>query len=457
VVANGSYQIGTHYVLLHADGGRTGEFTTGDISALFGSAIRANVSYDADNVFLNLDPNAISPFLPPNATPNQKSVAGAIDQILASGNFPPGFLSLFNLTPQGLLAVLSQLSGEGATGAQGAAFLSGGQFLNAMLNPFMDGRDGGFGAATPYAPERKASRIEAAFASVLKAPPARNLVDDRWGVWGTAYGGYNRTDGDPALGSNDLTARTGGFAAGADYRYAPGSVLGVAVAIGETSWNVSGLGKGNADVAQLGGYASTRIGALYLAAAVAGAWHNVTTDRVLMIAGTDRLRGDFDAQSFGARFEGGWRFGFGSFGLTPYAAVQVQSVHTPAYAEAAIFGSNQFALGYQAQTTIDTRSELGGWADTRMLLANGTSLTLRGRAAWVHDYDPGRRINALFQTLPAASFTVDGARAPEDAALLSAVAELRMPNGVSFVGKLDGEFANGATTYSGTGTVRYAW
>jgi hypothetical protein len=52
----------------------------------------------------------------------------------------------------------------------------------------------------------------------------------------------------------------------------------------------------------------------------------------------------------------------------------------------------------------------------------------------VHDYDPGRRVNALFQTLPGASFSVDGARAPEDAALLSAAAELRLTNGVTLIG-----------------------
>src|SRR5205085_2772827 len=137
-------------------------------------------------------------------------------------------------------------------------------FLNAMLDPFMEGRGNGFGAALPYAAERKPSAADSAFAAVLKAPPKVATIDQRWGVWGAAYGGYNRTDGDPVLGTNDLTARAGGFAAGADYRYAPGSVLGVAVAIGENHWGVAGLGKGNADVAQVGGYASTHFNNVYL-------------------------------------------------------------------------------------------------------------------------------------------------------------------------------------------------
>ena len=210
-------------------------------------------------------------------------------------------------------------------------------------------------------------------------------------------------------------------------------------------------------MAQVGGYASTRFNDVYVSAAIAGAWYDVRTDRTLFVAGIDRLRADFDAHSFGARLEGGRRFGFGSIGLTPYAAVQVQSVSTPSYGEVALAGSNQFALNYQHQTTTDTRTELGAWADTRALLQNGASVTLRGRVAWVHDFDPDRRIGAIFQTLPGAAFTVNGAAAAEDAALVSAAAEVRLANGVTLIGKLDGEFASGVQTYAGTGTIRYAW
>jgi hypothetical protein len=39
----------------------------------------------------------------------------------------------------------------------------------------------------------------------------------------------------------------------------------------------------------------------------------------------------------------------------------------------------------------------------------------------------------------------------------AAAAELRLTNGVTFIGKFDGEFAAGSSTYAGTGTVRVAW
>src|SRR5262249_44858134 len=202
-----------------------------------------------------------------------------------------------------------------------------------------------------------------AFRAYMRAPPKQSVGEERWGVWGAAYGGYNSTDGDAAVGSHDVTARAGGFTAGADYRVSPGSVLGLAIAVGETNWGVSsGLGKGNSDVAQIGGYASTRWNNLYLSPAVAGALYSARTDRFVGIAGLDHLRGDFDAHSISARAEGGWRFGSAALGVTPYAAVQVQSVSTPTYTEAALSGSNTFALTYRSDTATDTRTELGAWA-----------------------------------------------------------------------------------------------
>ena len=66
-----------------------------------------------------------------------------------------------------------------------------------------------------------------------------------------------------------------------------------------------------------------------LSTALAGAWYRTATDRFVTIAGSDHLAADFNARSVGARVEGGHRFGVPAFGLTPYAAVQVQSLRTP--------------------------------------------------------------------------------------------------------------------------------
>jgi len=448
------------YTILSAAGGRIGQFGS-LVSTNVGGGFNTGLSYTATDVLLNL-----TAALGANQglAGNPGNVANAINTAFNNGApLPPAFVPLFNLTGGSLNNALGQLSGEVATGLRPAANLSMGLFLNTMLDPFVTGRNGTFGAAPMgYAAQQPSpvqSRAHDALAAALPVKaPARPVetYENRWSVWGTAYGGRSRIDGNAVAGSSDTSASTGGFAAGADYRVSPGLTLGAAVAIGETRWSTGNVGSGDSNYAQVGGYAAARWNAFYLSGTIAGAWHDTSTQRTITLPGFDRLQADFDASAIGGRVEGGWRNQFAGIGLTPYAAVQVQSLHAPAYSERSLVGG-AFGLNTASQTVTDTRTELGVWADGRHVLSNEALAVLRGRAAWVHDFDPESRINAVFQTLPGSSFTVDGATAPRDSALLSAVGEVRLRNGFSFIAKADGEFANRATTYAGTGTVRYSW
>ena len=82
---------------------------------------------------------------------------------------------------------------------------------------------------------------------------------------------------------------------------------------------------------------------------------------------------------------------------------------------------------------------------------------MRARTAWAHDFTTGRPIDAAFAALPGFGFTVVGAAAAADTALVSAGAELKWRNGVSLRAKFDGEFGGGTQIYAGTGALRYAW
>lgn len=62
---------------------------------------------------------------------------------------------------------------------------------------------------------------------------------------------------------------------------------------------------------------------------------------------------------------------------------------------------------------------MGLWTD-RSWAVNDAILTLRGRGAWAHDFNPDRIIAATFQALPGASFVVNGAAQAKDAALTTA-------------------------------------
>jgi uncharacterized protein with beta-barrel porin domain len=84
-------------------------------------------------------------------------------------------------------------------------------------------------------------------------------------------------------------------------------------------------------------------------------------------------------------------------------------------------------------------------------------LTLRSRFAWAHDYDPNRSVGATFQTLPGASFVVNGAAQASDSVLTTASIERRWINNWSIAATFEGEFSNVTSSYAGKGVVRYQW
>jgi uncharacterized protein with beta-barrel porin domain len=104
----------------------------------------------------------------------------------------------------------------------------------------------------------------------------------------------------------------------------------------------------------------------------------------------------------------------------------------------------------------DVRTEIGSRFDAPTLLA-GKPVVLRGRVAWAHDFVSNPARSAAFETLPGASFTVNGAPIPHNSALTSAGAELFLTRCWTLLAKFDGEFAAGSQTYAGSGTLRYSW
>jgi outer membrane autotransporter protein len=159
------------------------------------------------------------------------------------------------------------------------------------------------------------------------------------------------------------------------------------------------------------------------------------------MAGVDHLRAEFNANACSGRAEGGYRFvgpWSGGVGLTPYAAAQFTTFDLPGYAERAISGSSAFALAYGAKSVTDTRTELGLPSDKSFALQD-SNLTLRGRVAWAHDFNPDRSVAATFQALPGASFVVNGAAQASDSALTTASAEIRWFNGWSAAATFEGE------------------
>jgi uncharacterized protein with beta-barrel porin domain len=461
----GNY-VSKQYTILTAAGGVTGSFGSFDTLGI-PAGFHTSLSYDANNVFLNLALN----FIPPPGSGLNVNQQNAANAIVGFFNSTGGIPIVFGgLTPAGL----TQISGETATGSQQTTFNAMNQFMGVMTDPFIAGRgdpvtsstgapqfaDEG-DAASGYASNGKArskSERDAYAAVYRKAPVMADTFTQRWSVWAAGYGGSQTTDGNTALGSNNTRSSIGGVAVGADYRFSPNTLAGFALAGGGTSFSVNGLGSGRSDLFQAGAFVRHTAGAAYLTGALAYGWQDVTTDRTVTIAGADLLRANFNANAFSGRVEGGYRFitPWMAVGLTPYAAGQFTTFDLPAYAEQAIAGANTFALSYGAKSVTASRSELGLRSDKSFAVQNGI-FTLRGRAAWAHDFNPDRNISATFQTLPGASFVVNGAAQAHDAALVTGSAEMKWLNGFSLAATFEGEFSDVTRSYAGKGVARYAW
>nr|GAJ32306.1 extracellular serine protease precursor [Bradyrhizobium sp. DOA9] len=386
---------------------------------------------------------------------NQKNVATTLQNFFnANGSLRAEFAGL---GPNGL----TQASGESATGSQQTTFNAMNLFLGLLTDVYNSGRSGMSGAV-PYADDASANAYAArrkdardAFASIHRKAPGATF-EQRWDVWAAGYGGSQTTDGRAALGSNDTTSSVYGTAVGLDYRVSPSTMAGFALAGGGTSFGVGGLGWGRSDLFQAGAFVRHTAGPAYVTAALAYGWQDVTTNRIVTAAGFDQLRAQFNTNAFSGRVEGGYRYAMQWVGITPYAALQATMFSLPSYAESAVVGSNVFALNYAAKDVTSTRSELGLRAD-RSFAAAGGLMTLRGRLAWAHDYNPDRTVGAVFQALPGSAFVVNGAAQARDSALTTASAQINWMNGWSASTTFEGEFSNVTRAYAGKGLVRYAW
>ena len=425
------------YTVLNAAGGVNGTFS-GPVNTNLPTNFSTALNYDTNNAYLDLTLSYVPP-QPPNfgtgLNVNQTNVANAlVNSFNTAGGIPLVFGAL---GPTGL----TQASGESATGVQQSTFNVMDRFLNLMTDPYASGRTTAM-VPMSYAPLPKGT------------PPLMVTQQPRWSVWAAGYGGTQTTRGTALIGSNTYTGGIYGFAAGADYRVSPDTVVGFALGGAGTSYHLAnGLGSGSSNVFQAGLYGRQTFGSAYVAGSLAYGWQDVTTDRRVMF---DQLRARFTANAFAGRLEGGYRLGTPFGGLTPYAAGQFTNVALPNYSEQAITGPGLFALNYASKSVTTWRTELGVRGDTSFDMGNAT-LWLRGRLAWAHNYNPNSSLSASFLNLPASSFVVNGAAPSRNAALVSAGAEMKWQNGWSIAATFEGEFSGRSNSYAGKGSLRYQW
>ena len=450
---------GTLEAVISAEGLRSSRYdviTAGSLSGNFADLVLTGYN---ENYTAALGTDATTAYILFNAelgagqrlNNNQSNVAGALDDYFNSGGtFTTAIAGLYGLSGKQLTTALTQVSGEdGASGGVNAIERATTSFLNLMLG-------GGGQSGTPgVSRQAAASSVNTGVVPTADVPPAAR---GGWSLWGGVYGGTANLPGDGSVGSHDTSTSVGGIATGWDYDMTSDARIGVAIAGGRTNWDLDqNLGNGDSTFFQLGAYGTQHFGGSYLSLAGSYAWHSMSTDRKVNLDGTEKLNADFDASNLSGRIEAGHRFSVSEqLGLTPYAAFQAQGVYMPGYSEDGGSPDQSFALSYKSDTATALRSELGLGFDTALGLDPALA-KLFGRVAWAHDWNSDPSVQTSFRSLDMSTFTVNGAQAPDDMALVTAGADLGLSDATRLAATFDGEFGDGYQSYAGSLKLSYSW
>ena len=437
-VASGAYSFGQRFTILTATSGVIGSFA--GLNGVPGY-LKGQLSYDTNNAYLTLSPNALAPLIS-NTSGNQNSVVGTIDKAVAAGNVPPGgFVALYALSGPALNNAIDQISGQAAPNVVNAVGQASLSFMTMTAS-------GGGGETGSFAPGSAYGGADAPHRAQLGAGQMR--------VWGAAYGGHAGLSGDSSSGAANLSSDNVGMIGGADMQVTDGIRTGLTLGLGRQLFH-SGNGSGESNDFLFGLYGRADAGAAYVAASLGFGWHQIKTLRVVTVSGTDVLQGKENAHDVGGRIEAGWRLPLeDGYTVIPFGAFAGDSFENPAYAETAVSGANSFALSYAAQTTTLGRSELGARLDRDYMLEQGV-LTADVRAGWAHQLDDLPLIQASFQNLPGTSFQVAGVRPARDSGLLGLDLGIHNASGLFFGVRGEGQFGAGTTLVEGMGNFGWRW
>ncbi|MBI2738777.1 MAG: autotransporter domain-containing protein [Rhodospirillales bacterium] len=441
--------LGNSYTLVSATGGYTGTFSTLATQNLPGF-LSASLSYGT-NVTLNLTSGFANTS---GLGGDQISVGRALDSTFNAGGGLGAMPALFNLPSSQIPSALSQLSGDSASLSQTSAFAAGAQFTN-----LMSGR-----SATRRAEELAEAPCTAK--ADANACEPQTSMGANWAVWANGFAGTQWLNADSVTGAPASQASVAGGAFGADYRFAPNALVGLAVGLSDSNyWMPTSNATGRATGTHVGLYGAYDWSGFYLNAAIAYSRFDGNATRVVTgIGTTETERSSGVSSQLAGRVEFGRPFNIsevtgGQVAVTPFVALQPAQLWTPGMTEtssAQSGGTGVFGLTYQPQATTSLPSFLGAQVDAQTQIS-GRPLNAWVRASWVHEFLTDRNVTAGFQVLPGTSFTVDGARAASDAA--------RIDLGVKYMlGSQTSLFANGNVELSGRGQslagtigLRFMW
>jgi subtilase-type serine protease len=422
LLREGTMSINAHYNLLTAAGGVNGTYggLTGAL-ATDSPFVDFQLIYDPKNVFLDTERTATA-FAEIADTFNQRSTATA-SETLGTGN--PIHDSMLFLTTQESRNAFDLLSGEIHASAK-SAMIEDSHFERDAINDRL--RAAFEGVGTPAAP---------VLAYGEGGPVLAPANTDRLAAWGTAFGSWGSFDGDG--NATALDSSTGGFLTGFDGLVNDTIRLGLMAGYSHSSFHADGRSSsGSSDNYHLGLYGGTQWRALSLRSGLAYSWHDIETSRSVAMPGfADGLSGDYDAGTFQAFGELGYRIDTRVAAFEPFANLAYVNLKTDGFNE----DGGAAALSSHSDTTGTTFTTLGLRASSSFTLGTMTA-TARGTLGWRHAYGDITP-TATHAFAGGDAFTVAGVPIAKDSAVIEAGLDLTMTEAATLGLSYQGQFGSG--------------
>jgi subtilase-type serine protease len=421
IKALGNYLPGRRYAILSAAEGISGTFGNLTQNMPF---LDLGFAYDPRTAYLDIARNDVS-FPSVGVTPNERATAAAIES-LGGGNAVYDAVVL-QTNAEAARTAFGRLSGEVHASTK-TALINDSHQLRGAVNDRIRAAFGDVAAVDVpvmgYGPDAKA--LAPADVPVMAA-------------WGQAFGAWSQTRSNGNAAKLDQS--TGGFVTGFDAALAQSWRLGVMAGYSRSTFDVDARGSsGNSDNYHVGVYGGGHWGALSLRSGLGYSWHSIETARTAAFSGfEEHLKADYDAATFQAFGEVGYRIDTNRVSFEPFANLAHVRVKTDGFTEKGGIAG----LTARSETTDTTFTTLGLRASAPFALG-ATDVEARGTIGWQHAYGDITPASTLaFATGNA--FSTSGVPIAEDTALVEAGVDFRLSRQATLGVSYTGQFGSGLT------------
>ncbi len=419
---------GDRLEFLTAGGGVQGKFADVENPFSTNTIIQGQVVYEDNAVVLEGTQGSFEKFARSEGlTPNQRSVAGMLDNVTFAGDEKKLISYLNERSLSDLPGDFDRIAPEELTAvyrvsvalADIQARNIGRRLEEVRLSnrrPKTSKPTAGSGAAGPTGQVEK---------TIIRTEP-----EDRWGAFFTGTGQVTRVGRTENARGYDLN--TGGLTIGVDYRVSPNFALGMSAGYANTDADLTNDGNIRINGGKIGAYATYFTGGFHADGAISTGYNSYETRRA-GLEGT--ARGRTDGVEVSALAGAGYDWKFEEFTIGPTASLQYAYVAIDEFTERGSLAPLRIP-----DQDVHSFSSTLGFASAYDWTLGKVIVRPEVRAAWRHEF--GDRSFALDAQLPSGAgglFTVQDSEVGADSFLLGAGVSVIWSGGTLIYVSYDGE------------------